>query len=215
MNKNLIVLTTLIFCLITTMACGLPFINNEGTEEGTQVLVPGYAIYNNGIIEIALPKSYALQDFREDIPGLMFTLNLMANLPDGAPLRNFLENLLSNVVFYAEDFSYDLNSPRRVIVIDNKSMANVPLGMLNSSLELLIGSDAEELKGERIKLGNHDVLKFTLQQKNNGVVVFALKEQSRMWLIVFITSVDQFEAMQSDFEYSVSMFKVLSLPPEN
>ncbi len=214
MHRNKWIYWTLLFVFILPiLACKLPFFNQD--EESTFTLPPGQALYNNGIIEIMLPDTYTIRDIRTDIPAIRSALEFFDDSSVGVSVENLIEDLLKNAVFWAVDGDATESDSTRLLIVKNKIMANIPLGLITSTIESLFSIPEDKFDTEKLKLGDHDVVRLTLSQKSSGEAIYAVKDQSMMWLIFFITTPEQMPFQLSGFEESVKTFKIISIPLED
>jgi hypothetical protein len=210
-KKNFWIL--LFILIVPALACKLPFLQDEPEEEAF-VLPPGQAMYNNGIVEIMLPDTYQLRDIREDVPLISGALQFFGETTAGISVENLVNEILKNEVMWAINGDVNATGSTRLLILKNKVMANVPLVLISSSIETLFDIPEDQFDTEKLTLGEYDVVRLTLNQKESSEAIYALKDQSLLWLIIFITTPDQMQTQLSEFEASVATFKVISIPLE-
>lgn len=210
-NKWILWLFLLMF-VFPAISCKLPF--SKKTQEAESVLLPGHAIYNNGIVEIMLPETYSLRDIREDIPLISKALAFFGETNLGINIEDLVDELLKGTVMWAVDGDINYTDSQKMLIIKNKVMANIPLGLIGSTIETLFKIPEEQFDTEILRLGKHDVVRLTLSQSKSSQAIYALKDQSLMWIIIFVTTPDQMPAQLTGFENCVATFKVISIPLE-
>ena len=212
-RKSIFLFLLLIFVL-PSLACKLPFWKDQ-PETVDPGILPGYAVYNNGIVEIVLPDTYQERDIRADIPIITKALEFFGSSGLGVSVESIVDELLKNTVFWAVDGDIEAEETIKLLILKNKLLANVPLGMIGSSIETLFRIPDDQFDTETMKLGEYDVVRLTLYHKESSEAIYALKDESLLWLIIFISTPDQMPLQLSSFEDSVATFKVISIPLED
>lgn len=213
-NRNSIYWFFLLIFILPALACKLPFWQSQSDPVDPGIL-PGYAVYNNGIVEIILPDTYQERDIRTDIPIISKALDFLGDSYFGVSVESVIDELLKNAVFWAIDGDIEAQESNKILILKNKLLANVPLGMIGSSIETMFRIPDDQFDTETMKLGPNDVVRLTLYHKDSSEAIYALKDESLLWLIIFISTPDQMPLQLSEFEDSVATFKVISIPLED
>lgn len=201
-------LAILIVLILATLACNFP---RPGVTPTPQPTPEGMQVYYGKGMNMLLPPSYVATDVQEDLPNIIQTLTSFIGSGDG-PLSQLLDNLEDNISWWGYDSASPAVYPTKLMIVKNKTLAALPISITALALEQIVGNDSNLVDQDSITLGGRDMTRFTYSQENNAWAAYAFKEESHLWLAIFITTPANLGAEQFSFEQSVSSIVIDPIP---
>lgn len=207
MNKKIILI--LIVMLLTVVSCNIPLQRKTATPTPTPTPTPdnGMQLYYGDGMQIMLPPSYIAEDITAQLPSIIETITNLVGSTEGfaADLINDLEG---NVAWYGFDGGTPAVYPTRLIVIRNKSLAGFPVGVLTLGLEQVLSRNNTVVERENLTIEGRDVTRFTYSKDGNAWAAYIFKQESRLWISIFITTPPNMASSLDEYDDSIGSMQI-------
>ena len=211
MNKKLILI--LMTLVLVSLSCTLPFSKKTDTPEATATPDNSMQLYYGIGMRIMLPPTYVAEDVKEELPNIIETITNLIGSSEGFA-GDLVHNLEDNIAWYGYDSGSPAVYPTRLIVIRNKTLANLPISAIAIALEKLMEGDSTQVDQDSLSLGGRDVTRFTYSKEDNAWAAYLFKAEDQLWLSVFVTTPANMAVNLSDFDTSIASMSVDPLPAE-
>ena len=142
MNKKLILIFGVLLLVVT--ACNFPVGKKTATPMPTPTPDTSMQLYYGQGMQIMLPPSYIAEDIKTQLPNIIETLTNLVGDSEGFA-RDLIREIEGNVAWYGFDGDTPAVYPTRLIVIKNKSLAALPVGIITLGLEQVLGRNQTEV----------------------------------------------------------------------
>ena len=162
--------------------------------------------YGEGM-QILLPPSYIAEDIKTQLPSIIETITNLVGSTDGFA-ADLIKDLEGNVAWYGFDGGTPAVYPTRLIVVRNKSLAGFPVGVLTLGLEQVLSRNNTVVDRDTLTLDGRDVTRFTYSKDDHAWAAYIYKEQSRLWINVFITTPANMAMSLEDYDTSIGSMQI-------
>jgi len=205
MNKKLILIFGVLLLVVT--ACNFPVGKKTATPMPTPTPDTSMQLYYGQGMQIMLPPSYIAEDIKTQLPNIIETLTNLVGDSEGFA-RDLIREIEGNVAWYGFDGDTPAVYPTRLIVIRNKSLAALPVGIITLGLEQVLGRNQTEVDRDSLTLNGRDVTRFTYSKDSNAFAAYLFKEQHRLWISVFITTPANMAVSLTDYNTSIGSMQI-------
>lgn len=205
MNKKIILL--LIVMLLTVASCNIPLRKVIPTPTPTPTPDLSMQLYYGEGMQIMLPPSYIAEDIKDQLPAIIETITNLVGTSDGFA-ADLVKDLEGNVAWYGFDGGTPAVYPTRLIVVKNKSLAGLPVGMITLGLEQVLGRDSTQVDRDTLTLDGREVTRFTYSKDANAWAAYIFKEEGWLWINVFITTPANMATSLDDFDTSIGSIQI-------
>ncbi len=205
MNKKLILIFGVLLLVVT--ACNFPVGKKTATPMPTPTPDTSMQLYYGQGMQIMLPPSYIAEDIKTQLPNIIETLTNLVGDSEGFA-RDLIREIEGNVAWYGFDGDTPAVYPTRLIVIKNKSLAALPVGIITLGLEQVLGRNQTEVDRDSLTLNGRDVTRFTYSKDSNAFAAYLFKEQHRLWISVFITTPANMAVSLTDYNTSIGSMQI-------
>ncbi len=205
MNKKLILIFGVLLLVVT--ACNFPVAKKTTTPAPTPTPDTSMQLYYGDGMQIMLPPSYIAEDIKTQLPNIIETLTNLVGDSEGFA-RDLIREIEGNVAWYGFDGDTPAVYPTRLIVIKNKSLAALPVGIITLGLEQVLGRNQTEVDRDSLTLNGRDVTRFTYSKDSNAFAAYLFKEQHRLWISVFITTPANMAVSLTDYNTSIGSMQI-------
>lgn len=207
--------------LFASIACNLPsFADSTGSvteniqpqdtpisaEDPSEEHSGGMKVHSDNGVEITLPDSYVLGDVDKDLAILGESLSGM-NQGGGEILQEMYENNKEDILMSGYDTSGQLTQPTSFVVLKNEEYSGIPLMIISSVANKILGENVDSFEKERLTLGERDALRFLASTEIDDIdtsqVIYLFRESGKLWIVIFSTRPDQVDARLSTFDAAV------------
>lgn len=207
MNKKIILILSVM--LLSVAACNIPLQKKTVTPLPTPTPTPDMSMqwyYGEGM-QILLPPSYIAEDIKTQLPSIIETITNLVGSTDGFA-ADLIKDLEGNVAWYGFDGGTPAVYPTRLIVVRNKSLAGFPVGVLTLGLEQVLSRNNTVVDRDTLTLDGRDVTRFTYSKDDHAWAAYIYKEQSRLWINVFITTPANMAMSLEDYDTSIGSMQI-------
>ncbi len=207
MNKKIVLIFTVM--LLTVVSCNLPLQKKTAVPTPTPTPTPDMSMqwyYGEGM-QIMLPPSYIAEDIKEQLPSIIETITNIVGSSEGFA-ADLIKDLEGNVAWYGFDGGTPAVYPTRLIVVKNKSLAGFPVGVLTLGLEQVLSRNNTVVDRDTLTLDGRDVTRFTYSKDDHAWAAYIFKEESRLWISVFITTPANMAVSLEDYDDSVGSMQI-------
>ena len=205
MNKKIILL--LIVMLLVVASCNIPLRKVIPTPTPTPTPDLSMQLYYGEGMQIMLPPSYIAEDIKDQLPAIIETITNLVGTSDGFA-ADLVKDLEGNVAWYGFDGGTPAVYPTRLIVVKNKSLAGLPVGMITLGLEQVLGRDSTQVDRDTLTLDGREVTRFTYSKDANAWAAYIFKEEGWLWINVFITTPANMATSLDDFDTSIGSIQI-------
>ncbi len=205
MNKKIILL--LIVTLLTVASCNIPLRKVIPTPTPTPTPDLSMQWYYGEGMQIMLPPSYIAEDIKDQLPAIIETITNLVGTSDGFA-ADLVKDLEGNVAWYGFDGGTPAVYPTRLIVVKNKSLAGLPVGMIALGLEQVLGRDNTQVDRDTLTLDGREVTRFTYSKDANAWAAYIFKEEGWLWINVFITTPANMATSLDDYDTSIGSIQI-------
>ena len=207
MNKKIILI--LIVMLLTVVSCNIPLQRKTATPTPIPTPTPdnGMQLYYGDGMQIMLPPSYIAEDITTQLPSIIETITNLVGSTEGFA-ADLIKDLEGNVAWYGFDGGTPAVFPTRLIVVRNKSLAGFPVGVLTLGLEQVLSRNNTKVDRDTLTLDGRNVTRFTYSKDANAWAAYIFKEESRLWISVFITTPANMAASLAEYDDSISSMQI-------
>lgn len=207
MNKKILLILSVM--LLTVVSCNLPLQKKTATPLPTPTPTPDNSMqwyYGEGV-QIMLPPSYIAEDIKTQLPSIIETITNLIGSSEGFA-ADLIKDLEGNVAWYGFDGGTPAVYPTRLIVVKNKSLAGFPVGVITVGLEQVLGRNNTEVNRDTLTLDGRDVTRFTYSKDEHAWAAYIFKEESRLWISVFITTPANMAMSLEDYDTSIGSMQI-------
>lgn len=207
MNKKILLILSVM--LLTVVSCNLPLQKKTATPLPTPTPTPDNSMqwyYGEGV-QIMLPPSYIAEDIKTQLPSIIETITNLIGSSEGFA-ADLIKDLEGNVAWYGFDGGTPAVYPTRLIVVKNKSLAGFPVGVITVGLEQVLGRNNTEVDRDSLTLDGRDVTRFTYSKDEHAWAAYIFKEESRLWISVFITTPANMAMSLEDYDTSIGSMQI-------
>lgn len=205
MNKKIILL--LIVILLTVASCNIPLRKVIPTPTPSPTPDLSMQWYYGEGMQIMLPPSYIAEDIKDQLPAIIETITNLVGTSDGFA-ADLVKDLEGNVAWYGFDGGTPAVYPTRLIVVKNKSLAGLPVGMITLGLEQVLGRDSTQVDRDTLTLDGREVTRFTYSKDANAWAAYIFKEEGWLWINVFITTPANMATSLDDYDTSIGSIQI-------
>lgn len=209
MNKKLILILSVM--LLTVVACNIPLQKKTATPAPTPTPSPtpdmSMQLYYGDGMQILLPPSYIAEDIKTQLPSIIETITNIVGSSEGFA-ADLVKDLEGNVAWYGFDGGTPAVYPTRLIVVKNKSLAGFPVSVLTLGLEQVLSRNNTEVDRDTLTLEGRDVTRFTYSKDSHAWAAYIFKEESRLWISVFITTPANMVSSLEDYDTSIGSMRI-------
>jgi len=205
MNKKIILL--LIVMLLAVASCNIPLRKVIPTPTPTPTPDLSMQWYYGEGMQIMLPPSYIAEDIKDQLPAIIETITNLVGTSDGFA-ADLVKDLEGNVAWYGFDGGTPAVYPTRLIVVKNKSLAGLPVGMITLGLEQVLGRDSTQVDRDTLTLDGREVTRFTYSKDANAWAAYIFKEEGWLWINVFITTPANMATSLDDYDTSIGSIQI-------
>lgn len=207
MNKKIILI--LIVMLLTVVSCNIPLQRKTATPTPTPTPTPdnGMQLYYGDGMQIMLPPSYIAEDITAQLPSIIETITNLVGSTEGFA-ADLIKDLEGNVAWYGFDGGTPAVYPTRLIVIRNKSLAGFPVGVLTLGLEQVLSRNNTVVERENLTIEGRDVTRFTYSKDGNAWAAYIFKQESRLWISIFITTPPNMASSLDEYDDSIGSMQI-------
>ncbi len=207
MNKKIILVLSVV--LLTVVSCNLPLQKKTATPTPTPTPTPelGMQWYYGEGMQIMLPPSYIAEDIKTQLPSIIETITNLVGSSEGFA-SDLIKDLEGNVAWYGFDGGTPAVYPTRLIVVKNKSLAGLPVSVLMLGLEQVLSRNNTVVDRDNLTLEGRDVTRFTYSKDDHAWAAYIFKEESRLWISVFITTPANMAVSLEDYDTSVGSMQI-------
>ena len=205
MNKKIILL--LIVMLLVVASCNIPLRKVIPTPTPTPTPDLSMQWYYGEGMQIMLPPSYIAEDIKDQLPAIIETITNLVGTSDGFA-ADLVKDLEGNVAWYGFDGGTPAVYPTRLIVVKNKSLAGLPVGMITLGLEQVLGRDSTQVDRDTLTLDGREVTRFTYSKDANAWAAYIFKEEGWLWINVFITTPANMATSLDDYDTSIGSIQI-------
>ena len=205
MNKKLIFL--LIVMLLAVASCNIPLRKVIPTPTPSPTPDLSMQWYYGEGMQIMLPPSYIAEDIKDQLPAIIETITNLVGTSDGFA-ADLVKDLEGNVAWYGFDGGTPAVYPTRLIVVKNKSLAGLPVGMITLGLEQVLGRDSTQVDRDTLTLDGREVTRFTYSKDANAWAAYIFKEEGWLWINVFITTPANMATSLDDYDTSIGSIQI-------
>lgn len=204
MLKRLLLLFS-VLVMLSVSACNLLSFNKQTpTPEPTPSGMERY--YGQGM-SIMLPPSFKERDVQEDLPTVIDTIKRFTGGEDGL-LSGLLNNIEKNVAWWGWDSETIEENPLYFLVIKNKALHAFPLTATAIGLERILNSEDAQVEQSTLHLGGRSMVRFKFVKDEVAWIAYAFKEQSHLWINIFIFTPEGLIGAQKTFEDSMGTITI-------
>ena len=209
MNKKLILILSVM--LLTVVSCNIPLQKKTATPAPTPTPSPtpdmSMQLYYGDGMQILLPPSYIAEDIKTQLPSIIETITNIVGSSEGFA-ADLVKDLEGNVAWYGFDGGTPAVYPTRLIVVKNKSLAGFPVSVLTLGLEQVLSRNNTEVDRDNLTLEGRDVTRFTYSKDSHAWAAYIFKEESRLWISVFITTPANMVSSLEDYDTSIGSMRI-------
>ena len=207
MNKKIVLI--LIVMLLTVVSCNIPLQRKTATPTPIPTPTPdnGMQLYYGDGMQIMLPPSYIAEDITTQLPSIIETITNLVGSTEGFA-ADLIKDLEGNVAWYGFDGGTPAVYPTRLIVVRNKSLAGFPVGVITLGLEQVLSRNNTKVDRDTLTLDGRNVTRFTYSKDANAWAAYIFKEESRLWISVFITTPANMAASLAEYDDSISSMQI-------
>lgn len=207
MNKKLILILSVM--LLTVVSCNIPLQKKTATPTPTPTPTPelGMQLYYGDGMQILLPPSYIAEDIKAQLPSIIETITNLVGSTEGFA-ADLIKDLEGNVAWYGFDGGTPAVYPTRLIVVRNKSLAGFPVGVLTLGLEQVLSRNNTAVDRDNLTLDGRDVTRFTYSKEEHAWAAYIFKEESRLWISVFITTPANMATSLNEYDNSIGSMQI-------
>lgn len=214
-QKWLFVCLTLI---IATIACYLPFAEQDGNhlnQEQNVGILNGRSEsrpFGDAQVEVTVPGSYIVGYSGSDLAPLVDELGAELG-PEAAILQQLFRNQQDNILFWGYESVGSGLPPVSFVVMKNDEFAALPLGIVATFADTLLGADVNVIQQDRLTLGGRDTLRLVTMSPSAGPdfyqVAYIFKESGSLFVVGFVVSQSGVAGQLPIFNSIVSSLKVV------
>ena len=207
MNKKIILLLSVM--LFTVVSCNIPLQKKTEVPTPTPTPTPDMSMqlyYGEGM-QILLPPTYIAEDIKTELPSIIETITNLVGSSEGIA-ADLVKDLEGNVSWYGYDGGTPAVYPTRLIVVKNKSLAGFPISVITFSLEQILARENTEVDRQTLTLSGRDVTRFTYSKDSVAWAAYIFKEESRLWISVFITTPANMAVSLDDYDTSIGSMQI-------
>ena len=204
MSKRLLILLSIIVMLSVSACNMLPFKKETPTPQPTPSGMERY--YGQGM-SIMLPPSFKERDVQEDLPTVIDTIKRFTGGEDGL-LSGLLDNIEKNVAWWGWDSETIEENPLYFLVVKNKALHALPLTASAIGLERILNSEDAQVEQSTLHLGGRSMVRFKFVKGEVAWIAYAFKEQSHLWINIFIFTPEGLVGAQKTFEASMGTIMI-------
>ena len=207
MNKKLILILSVM--LLTVVSCNIPLQKKTAIPTPTPTPTPelGMQLYYGDGMQILLPPSYIAEDIKAQLPSIIETITNLVGSTEGFA-ADLIKDLEGNVAWYGFDGGTPAVYPTRLIVVRNKSLAGFPVGVLTLGLEQVLSRNNSAVDRDNLTLDGRDVTRFTYSKEEHAWAAYIFKEESRLWISVFITTPANMATSLNEYDNSIGSMQI-------
>ncbi len=207
MNKKLILILSVM--LLTVVSCNIPLQKKTAIPTPTPTPTPelGMQLYYGDGMQILLPPSYIAEDIKAQLPSIIETITNLVGSTEGFA-ADLIKDLEGNVAWYGFDGGTPAVYPTRLIVVRNKSLAGFPVGVLTLGLEQVLSRNNTAVDRDNLTLDGRDVTRFTYSKEEHAWAAYIFKEESRLWISVFITTPANMATSLNEYDNSIGSMQI-------
>lgn len=204
MPKRLLILLS-ILVMLSVSACSL--LTGQRGKPTPLPTPSGMERYYGQGMSIMLPPSYKERDVQEDLPQVIDIIKRFTGGEDGL-LSGLLNNIEKNVAWWGWDSETLEENPLYLLVIKNKTLHALPLTATAFGLERILNSEDAQVEQSTLHLGGRSVVRFKFVKDEVAWIAYAFKEQSHLWLSLFIFTPEGLVGAQDSFEASMGTMMI-------
>lgn len=201
------ILLALMALVLAALACNFPTKKQSSTPEPTP---DDMQLFYGKDMQIMLPPSFVEKDVKEDLPNIINSITALIG-SENSPLSPLVEGLEDNICWWGYDSASPTIYPTRLMVVKNKTLSGLPISMITIALERILSTQSSLVDQDPIRLGGREMTRFTYSAEEDAWVAYIFKEESRLWLVLFITTPANLAAQLSTFEESVASIEIDNL----
>ena len=239
-KKRIIIILICVVLNLAIMACHIPLFSQSISIQATSTEIPKVAtispteiedsetvspspsqeiipdseikqVYSVNGVEITLPGTFVVGD-AEEIEVLLEEEELLDS-EHSQTIKSMFENFKDDILLWGYDNNPKSEEETGLFVMKNDQFGGMPLMMISAFTQTMIGSQAEIVEQEIIKIDDRDVLRFftsTADINLPGSQVFYIFNQAgKLWIIGFFTNTNQVQENLQVFDDAVASFNLV------
>ena len=208
MNRKKTIILLMVIMVFLSLACWFPPYIQEMSEapsgdQGSEQIIEETLVFSSKGVSIRLPNSYQLGDIEAG----------MQALSGLGEYQQLYDKERENIMLWAYE-----SSPSRgqthLFVIQNNDYAALPLGVISTFANVLLGDAVDSMIQEPLTLGGRSTIRYLTKAQNEGIetgqAVYLLKDSGKLWVIGFLADSATLNDQLSIFNQAVASFSVLS-----
>ena len=207
--KKKLILTLSVVMMLAAAACNIPLQKKVATPTLVPTPTPDMSMqlyYGEGM-QIMLPPTYIAEDIKTQLPSIIETITNLVGTTEGFA-GDLIKDLEGNVSWYGFDGGTPAVYPTRLIVIRNKSLAGIPVGILMLGLEQILSRNETDVDRDSLTLNSREVTRFTYSKDASAWAAYIFKEENRLWINVFITTPANMASSLGDYDTSIGSMQI-------
>jgi hypothetical protein len=207
--KKKLILTLSVIMMLAAAACNIPLQKKVATPTLVPTPTPDMSMqlyYGEGM-QIMLPPTYIAEDIKTQLPSIIETITNLVGTTEGFA-GDLIKDLEGNVSWYGFDGGTPAVYPTRLIVIRNKSLAGIPVGILMLGLEQILSRNETDVDRDSLTLNGREVTRFTYSKDASAWAAYIFKEENRLWINVFITTPANMASSLGDYDTSIGSMQI-------